>query len=147
MSITRYEPRNLITQLQNDINRMFSNFGVTLPEESALSANSWSPAVDIKEEDSRFVVHADLPGVDPKDIELSMQNGMLTIRGKRQSEKKEEKAGYLRTERFSGEFLRRFTLPDTADAERVSARTEKGVLEVIIPKRAAAQPRKIEIKS
>jgi HSP20 family protein len=147
MAVTLYEPRSLVAQLQNDLNRIFSSFGTRAMDEPELPSGTWLPSVDIKEEPNRFVVRADLPGVDPKDIELSMHNGALSIRGKRETEKKEEKGGYLRTERYSGEFFRRFMLPDTADGEQVSARSEKGVLEIVIPKRQAAQAKKIEIKS
>jgi HSP20 family protein len=102
--------------------------------------------VDIKEEAERFVIHADVPGVDPKDIEVTMEDGVLTIRGERKSESREEQDGWKRVERVSGQFFRRFTLPDTADAEGISATGANGVLEVIIPKQAKAQPRKIQVK-
>ncbi|MBL6750220.1 MAG: Hsp20/alpha crystallin family protein [Nevskia sp.] len=146
MNINRYEPRSLIGQLQNDINRMFSNFGWA-PGDGDIVGSNWAPAVDIKEDDKQFCIRADLPGVEPKDIEVTMDHGALTIRGKRASEKKEEKDGWLRTERFSGEFYRRLMLPDTADAEHVDASTEKGVLEITIPKRPAAQAKRVEVKT
>jgi HSP20 family protein len=92
------------------------------------------------------VLHADVPGVDPTDIELQMENGVLTLRGERKSEVKEEKDNYHRVERVTGSFYRRFTLPDTADAENISAKSVNGVLEVRIPKQARVQPRRIEVQ-
>jgi HSP20 family protein len=107
----------------------------------------WSPAVDVKEEADRFVILADLPGVDPKDIEVSMENGVLSIRGERKSEKEEDRDGFHRVERVRGTFYRRFSLPDTADSERIEAHGKDGVLEIAIPKQKKVQPRKITVGS
>src|SRR3546814_19363927 len=93
----------------------------------------------------RYLVHADIPGVDPKDIEITLEGGMLTIRGSRTEEAKDEREGYRRVERFSGEFFRRFALPDVADVANVSAHTDKGVLEISIPKAAASKARRIKV--
>ena len=98
----------------------------------------WAPTVDIREEENRFVLSADLPGVDPTDIEVTMEDGVLTLRGKRTLAQREEREGYRRVERVSGQFFRRFTLPDTADAESISAKSNQGVLEVVIPEAAQA---------
>lgn len=144
MNLIPYETRNLMTQFHNEFNRMLSNFN-RMQDESAGSA--WSPAIDIREEPTRFVVSADLPGIDPKDIEVTMDQGVLTISGKRQSESTEEKNGYLRTERSRGEFFRRLQLPATADGEHVTAKSDKGVLEITIPKREAAKAKRVEIKA
>ncbi len=145
MNLIPYESRNLMNQFQNDFNRMLGAFGRWHDDQTA--AVAWAPSVDVKEEANRFVVRADLPGVEPKDIEVTLQQGVLTISGKRGSEKKEEKDGYIRTERSSGEFYRRLVLPDTADAEQVAAASDKGVLEVIIPKREVAKAKRIEVKA
>lgn len=144
MNLIPYETRSLMNKFHNDFNRMFADLN-RATDETASSA--WAPAIDVKEEASRFVVRADLPGIDPKDIEITMDHGALTISGKRQSEKKEEKDGYLRTERISGEFFRRLVLPDTADSQHVAAKADKGVLEIAIPKREAAKAKRIEIQS
>ena len=93
------------------------------------------------------MIHADIPGVDPKDIDVHMENGILTIKGERQSETKEEREGYKRVERVRGSFYRRFSLPDTADAEAISAKSQHGVLEVVIPKQQKVQPRRIQVES
>ncbi|MCC5810864.1 MAG: Hsp20/alpha crystallin family protein [Ectothiorhodospiraceae bacterium] len=116
-------------------------------DDESMSPTDWAPDVDVREEDDRFVVRADLPGVDPEDIEVTLEKNVLTIRGERTEEKKEEREGYHRTERFQGKFLRRFLLPDTGDASDVSARSDKGVLEITIPKSRRPQPTRIEVKS
>jgi HSP20 family protein len=146
MALMRYEPLNLLNQLQREVNRLFetSRFG---DEETGHMLADWMPAVDIKEEPTQFVIHADLPGVDIKDIEVTLENGVLTLKGQRASEKKEETEQYRRVERVRGTFLRRFSLPEAVDAEKVAAKCKDGVLEVIVPKREAAQPRRIAIES
>jgi HSP20 family protein len=110
------------------------------------AAAEWVPSVDIKEEAERFVIHADVPGVDPKDIEISMEDGVLSLSGERKSETREQEAGWKRQERRTGRFLRRFTLPEGTDAEGISAQGSHGVLEIVIPKIAKVQPRKISVK-
>lgn len=150
MSIVRYEPWALMNRLSRGLDREFDRlFAAQLDgaDESRSSVVDWVPAVDIKEEDKQFVLHADLPGVDPKDIEITMEKGLLTIRGRRQSEAREEKNGYRRVERVSGEFYRRFTLPDTADSQAIKARSANGVLEVTIPKQATVLPRRIDVET
>lgn len=146
MALIRYEPFTLLNQLQREVNRLFetSRFG---DEESGHILADWMPAVDIKEEARQFVIRADLPGVDLKDIEVTLENGVLTLKGQRASETKEETEQYRRVERVRGTFLRRFSLPDVADAEKVGAKCKDGVLEVVVPKREAAQPRRIAIES
>lgn len=146
MNMVRYEPWSLLNQLHNEIDQLFTPQRRRLGEDNANVATSdWTPAVDIKEEADRFVIHADIPGVDPKDIDVHMENGILTIRGERKSETQEEREGYKRIERVRGSFYRRFSLPDTANAEAISARSQHGVLEVVIPKQQKVQPRRIEV--
>lgn len=146
MNTIRYEPWGLMNQLHNEMNRLFDR-GLTADNETDLTATDWVPAVDIKEEPNRFLIHADVPGVDPKDIEITMEGGMLTLKGERKNESREERDGYRRVERVSGQFFRRFTLPETADAEGVNAKGVNGVLEISIPKQAKALPRKITVKA
>jgi len=148
MALTRYEPWTLLNQFQKDINRLYQ---VQAGEDqdadnSSVVTSSWIPAVDIKEEDKRFVLHADLPGIDPKDIDVTMEKGVLTIKGERVVEKEEEEGGYKRIERARGTFYRRFSLPDTADPEGIKASSKNGVLEVEIPKKEQVQPRKITVQ-
>ena len=144
MALVRYEPWSMLNQLRREMDRMFE--GGEGEENSAIATSDWIPAVDIKETKDAFVLHADVPGVDPKDIEVHMENGILTIKGERESEKKEEKEGYKRVERQYGSFYRRFSLPDTADAEKIAAKCKNGVVEITIPKKEAVQPRKISVE-
>ncbi|HSN18974.1 MAG TPA: Hsp20/alpha crystallin family protein, partial [Gammaproteobacteria bacterium] len=127
MNITRYQSRDLLRDLSNQMDRFLNDpFGAVYPGDPQFYADGWSPAVDIKEEADRFVVHADLPGVDAKDIDVSLENGVLSISGKRESEVKDVKDGYRRVECSYGEFRRQFTLPETADADKVTAKSDKG---------------------
>ena len=139
MAITRYEPWGLLSQLQRELERSVG--------EGSTATAEWSPAVDIKEEADKFVIHADIPGVKPEEIDISMEDGVLTIKGEKKSESKTEKEGYKRVERTYVSFYRRFSLPDTANADAISASSKHGVLEVVIPKREAVQPKKINVTS
>ena len=143
MAITRYEPWGLLTQLQRELERVRDD---TTGDGSSATAE-WAPAVDIKEESDKFVLHADLPGVKPEEIDVSMENGVLTIKGEKRTEAKIEKEGYKRVERTFGSFYRRFSLPDTANPDAISAATKNGVLEIVIPKRESVQPKKINVTS
>ena len=145
MALVRYEPWNMLDQLRKEMDRMFEGRAPSEDNGSVVTSD-WVPAVDVKEEADRFVIHADIPGVKPEDIDVHMEHGMLTIKGERESEKKEEREGYKRIERSRGSFYRRFSLPETADADKIAANSKDGVLEVIIPKQAEVQPRKIEVK-
>ena len=146
MALVRYEPWNMMTRLQNEMNRLFDDRLPRGEDNGNVVTSDWIPKVDIKEEDKRFVILADIPGVDPKDIEVTMENGLLTIKGERASESTEEREGYKRIERSRGSFYRRFSMPDTADAEKISAHGKNGVLEIVIPKHERLQPRKISVK-
>ncbi|HSC46834.1 MAG TPA: Hsp20/alpha crystallin family protein [Gammaproteobacteria bacterium] len=146
MNVIRYEPWTAMDQLMN---HLFDGRRLALAGETAAASApgiAWTPTVDIKEEAGRYVIHADVPGVDPKDIEVTLDEGVLTLSGERKSESRTEEDGWKRVERVSGQFLRRFTLPETVDAEGVSARGANGVLEIVIPKQAKVQPKKIEVK-
>ncbi|MFA5626552.1 MAG: Hsp20/alpha crystallin family protein [Thiohalomonadaceae bacterium] len=142
MSLVHYNPWGLLDQLRRELDR-----GQEGREEGNVStAADWVPAVDIKEEGDCFVIRADVPGVDPSLIEVHAENGMLVIKGERESEKKEEREGYKRVERVYGSFFRRFSLPDTADTEKITAKSSNGVLEVRVPKHEKLQPRKIAVE-
>jgi len=151
MALVRYEPWNLLNRLQKEFN-LQNNLDpyareVEDDDNSDVVTSHWRPAVDIKEEENRFVIYADLPGVDPKDIEITMEKGVLTLKGERSEETKEEHEGYKRVERTRGSFYRRFSLPDTADAELIEAEGKNGVLEITLPKHEKVQPRKIDVRS
>jgi HSP20 family protein len=140
MTLVRYEPWALVSRFQRQLDR-------ALGENLDGASVSWIPHVDIHEEAERFVVVADLPGVDSKDIEITADKGVLTVKGERRSEKKSSKDGFESVERASGSFLRRFTLPESADAEAIKATHVNGVLELSIPKRPQEQPRRISVQA
>jgi HSP20 family protein len=143
MALVRYEPWSMLDQLRKEMDRAFER---STGETGNVVTSDWTPAVDIKESDNAFTIIADIPGVDPKDIEVHMENGMLTIKGERETEKKEEQEGYKRVERSYGSFYRRFTMPDTANSEKIGAKSKNGVLEITIPKHEKVQPRKIAVQ-
>ena len=145
MSLVRYQPWNTMEELRREMGRMFDSHP-SAEEGSSIATSDWTPAVDIKENEKEFIIHADIPGVEPDKIDVHMEDGMLTIKGERESETKEEREGYKRIERQRGTFYRRFSLPDTANADAISAKSNNGVLEITIPKQEKAQPRKIEVK-
>ncbi|MCF6212162.1 MAG: Hsp20/alpha crystallin family protein [Gammaproteobacteria bacterium] len=147
MTLVRYEPWNVLQQLQREMNSLFDTRLPAEGENGNVATSDWAPAVDIKEEDDRFLVLADIPGVDPEDIEVNMENGILSIKGERKSEHTEEKEGYKRIERAYGSFHRRFTLPESADPEGIKAKSIHGSLEIVIPKREAVQPQRIAVES
>lgn len=146
MAIVRYEPWAVVNRLHQSLDHFF-NETFSSPEASSSPSVAWVPRVDVHEEKDRFVVLADVPGVESKDIDITAENGVLTIRGERRSEKRETDNGYERVERVSGAFLRRFTLPEGANTESIKAKQTNGVLEVTIPKTPAVQPRRISIDS
>ena len=138
-------------QMQNELRQAFDRFfGSSLMNEgtaddSSVVTSQWVPHVDVKEEKDRFVLYADLPGIDPDDIEVSMDKGILTIKGERSSESTQETDRFSRIERSYGSFHRRFALPDSADPEGIQARGRNGVLEILIPKRPESSPRRIQV--
>ncbi|MGH8531092.1 MAG: Hsp20/alpha crystallin family protein [Nevskiales bacterium] len=139
-----YEPVGMLSKLHYEMNRLFEPG--SLPDLTGASG-VWTPAVDIKEEENRYLIHADVPGIKPEDIEVTLERGVLTLRGKRVAESRAEQASYRRLERYRGEFARHFALPDTADEERVDARIKDGVLEVVINKKESSKPRRIAVKA
>ncbi|OUD16331.1 heat-shock protein Hsp20 [Thioflexithrix psekupsensis] len=144
MSTVRQEPWDLFKQVFKDLNHWYEQTQA-YGDQSTVATSNWIPAVDIREEAQQFVLEADIPGVDPQAIEVSMENGMLTIKGTRELVDKEEHKSYRRVERVRGHFYRRFSLPETADAENIAASEKHGVLTITIPKKAVAQPRKIAV--
>ena len=151
MALIRYEPWNLLDRLQREFNlqNILDPYAKDLvgDDNSDMVTSHWRPAVDIKEEDDRFVIYVDLPGVDPKDIKITMEQGVLTLKGECSKEAKEERDGYKRVERVSENFYRRFSLPETVDAERIEAEGKNGVLQLTLPKQEKEQARKITVKS
>jgi len=145
MNLTRYEPWSIVDLLHRDLDRIAAR---RLPlNDTDAAVAEWVPAVDIVEHTDRFVLRADVPGVAPSDIEVSMDAAVLTVSGHRYEEARDEDAGMQRVERVSGRFFRRFSLPDTADAESIKAQCKNGILEVTIPKLPEVQARRIEVEA
>jgi HSP20 family protein len=146
MSLIRYPYRNE-GLFQDEMKQMFDKFfNAGDGDASSVVTSQWVPRVDIREEGNRFVIFADLPGVDPKDIEVNMDKGILSIRGERSIEQKTEDERFSRIERAHGVFHRRFALPESADPEGISASGRHGVLEITIPKRPETTPRRIQVQ-
>ncbi|HIY72040.1 MAG TPA: Hsp20/alpha crystallin family protein [Candidatus Luteimonas excrementigallinarum] len=147
--------RNLMRQSQQwpvssafpeDVRQVFNQFFSDEDRDgSSVVTSQWAPRVDIKEEAERFLILADLPGIDPQDVEVLMDKGILSIKGERKDETREEGGKFSRIERRYGSFHRRFALPDSADADGVTAAGSNGVLEISIPKRAESTPRRIQV--
>ena len=144
MTFTRFEPWNYLDLLHRDLDRLVGDRRRPSDDDSVAD---WTPAVDIIEEKERFVLRADVPGVRPDDIDVSMDNGILSVSGERHAIARDEESGVQRIERATGRFLRRFTLPETANAEAVTARCTDGILEVTIPKAPEVQARRITVEA
>ncbi|MEK6805841.1 MAG: Hsp20/alpha crystallin family protein [Pseudomonadota bacterium] len=146
MTLVRYQPWSLHRELWNEVNQLFDRVAASNDGSSGATAD-WAPPVDIEEYADRFVLTADVPGVDPASIEVTLENGVLTLSGTREQVVQKEGVESRRTERVTGRFHRRFSLPDTVDSDTVRAQGKFGVLEITIPKRAATQPRRITVKT
>lgn len=144
MNVTRYEPWSLLNLMHRDLNRIAGQHGT---DDVGNSVADWVPAVDIVEEKERFILKADLPGVGPEDIDVNMEDGVLSLSGERQQEASSDIDGLRRVERASGKFYRRFSLPDTANADEISARSANGILEISIPKAPEIQARRIMVEA
>ena len=143
-SITRFEPFRGVTSLQEQINRLFSETFDRSTDEGSLT--TWAPAVDIYETEQELVVKADLPDVKPEDLDIRVENNILTIRGERKFEKKVNENNYLRIERSYGSFSRSFSLANTVNTEAIKADYKDGVLTLSIPKREEAKPKQIKVQ-
>jgi HSP20 family protein len=142
-TLTRWEPFRGANSLQDQVNRLFNDVLERRGEESSLTA--WAPAVDIYETEQELVVKADLPDVDPKDLDIRVENNILTIRGERKFEKKVSEENYLRVERAYGSFARSFTLANTVNSDAIKAEYQSGALTMTIPKKEEAKPKQIKV--
>ena len=138
MNLVRFEPWSIAYRIHSDFDRR---------PHTATPASHWVPAFDVIEEKERFVLRADVPGVAAADIDVSMEDGVLSVSGERLAESRDEIDGLRRFERASGRFYRRFTLPETADATGIAAKSTNGILEVTIPKLPQVQPRRINVEA
>jgi HSP20 family protein len=142
-TLNRWEPFRGAATLQEQINRVFGNVLDRTGEDSNLT--TWAPAVDIYENEHELTVKADLPDVDAKDLDIRVENNILTIRGERKFEKQQKEGNYLRVERSYGSFARSFSLANTVNAEAIKADYQNGVLTLSIPKREEAKPKQIKV--
>ena len=134
-ALIKYSPWSILRDIQDDVNQIFER-----------NTGHWSPRVDITEQKDKFCVIADLPGVDPKNIHVSIEGNILSIQGERKSEERKEEKGYTRIERFSGSFHRQFSLPNNINPGKIEADYKNGVLELSIPKKEPNVPQKIDVK-
>ncbi len=143
-TISRWEPFRGLSTLHDQVNRLFNETVLRgHGEDSALT--TWSPAVDIYETENELVVKADLPDVSEKDIDVRVENNLLTVRGERKFEKSVSEDNYLRVERSYGAFSRSFSLPNTVNAEQIQVEYKNGVLTVTMPKREESKPRQVKV--
>jgi len=146
-SIVRWDPFKEMATLQERMNRMFEDVWGRgrRPDEDFISG-SWVPPVDVRETKDTLEISVELPGIEPKNVEVSVESGVLTLKGARQFEKAAEGETYHRVERAYGAFERSFTLPTNVDAERIQASYRHGILHLTVPKREEARPKAINIK-
>jgi HSP20 family protein len=148
-SLIPWRERNggALAQLHNEMDNLFHRFIGEPLEEFGQTMKTWTPRVDIEETDKEILVKVDLPGVEPKDVDISVAEGSLIVKGEKKEEREDKKKNYHKIERFVGQFYRELPLPPAADPERITAAGAKGVITVIIPKKATAQPKKIAVKA
>ena len=147
MNIVRYDPFRDLRSLQDEMNRLFSSTFTRGGSDEQMFGGTWNPNVDIFENKDSIVLEADLPGLKPEDVNISIENNVLTISGERKFEKKDEGDNFHRVERGYGSFTRSFTLPPTVSSENATAEFENGILHLTLVKREEAKPRRIEIKA
>jgi len=142
--ITRWDPFREFSTLQDRMNRLFRDSFSEGGEES-LTPSSFAPPVDVYEDEHNVTLKIEVPGIEEKDIDVRIENNVLTVHGERKFEKEEKEENYRRVERQYGSFTRTFTLPNTVDSEKVSADYDKGVLKIALPKKAEAKPKQIKV--
>jgi len=145
MSIVRYDPFRDLRTLQEEVNRLFSNNLTPSFGDEGIGRGAWNPNVDIYENKDQIVLEAELPGMNREDFDLTIENSVITLRGERRFEKKDDADNYHRVERAYGSFTRSFTLPQTVSGDGAAAEYRNGVLRVTLPKREETKARRIEI--
>lgn len=145
MSITKHDPFRELRGLQDEMNRLFVS-NLSRGDDREIMRGAWTPSVDIFENKDNLVIEAELPGMKPEDVNVSIENNVLSLHGERRFEKKDEGGNVHRVERAYGSFTRSFTLPPTVSSENVNAVFDNGVLKLTLAKREEAKPRRIEIK-
>ena len=147
MNVVKYDPFRDLRTLQDEMNRLFSGSFSRANSQDEVLRGAWSPSVDIFENKNEIVLEAELPGMSVEDVNISIENNVLTLHGERRFEKKDEGDNFHRVERSYGSFTRSFTLPPTVSSENANAEFNNGVLRLTLAKREEAKPRRIEIKA
>ncbi len=147
MALIRWEPVRELNTIQSEMNRLFNSFFESPTASNGTAARRWIPAMDLVETDEDFVLRADLPGLTESDINIELEDNILTVSGERRAQQEERRDGYYRVERASGSFSRSLTLPEGVDPDKIHAGFEHGVLEVRIPKPEQRKPRKVTISA
>jgi HSP20 family protein len=145
MAIVRWEPLRELASIQSEMNRLFNTVFEPAPTGNGGALRRWLPPMDLVETGDHFVLRADLPGLSEEDVNIEVEDNVLTVSGERKAEHETTKEGYHRVERAFGSFSRSLTLPEGVDAEQVAASFDRGVLEIRIPKPEQRKPRKISI--
>lgn len=143
--ITRWDPFREFSTLQDRMNRLFRDSYGPEGREESLTSTTFAPPVDVYEDEHNVTLKIEVPGIDEKDIDVRIENNVLTVHGERKFEKEEKEENFRRVERQYGSFTRTFTLPNTVDSEKVSANYEKGILKLTLPKKAEAKPKQIKV--
>ena len=141
--LTRWDPLRDLQRMQDEMNRLFDD---RLTTRGSGESVGWTPSVDIYEDEESISLRFELAGVDPKDVDIRFENGVLTLRGERKLEREEKRDNYHRVELSYGTFTRSFSLPGTIDAERIKAESKNGILAVLLPKKPEAKPKSIQVK-
>jgi HSP20 family protein len=142
-TLTRWDPFRELAGLQDRMNRLFQDSYAGREED--LTTSGFAPPVDIYEDEHNLTLKLEVPGIEEKDIDIRMENNVLTVRGERKLEKEEKEENFHRVERRYGSFVRAFTLPNTVDPDSVKANYDKGVLKITFAKKAEAKPKQIKI--
>lgn len=146
-TIVRWDPFRDLVSIQDELNRLFGRTYAGVEPTRRTAAGSWMPSMDVYETDEKIVATVELPGIDPKDVEVQVEDSTLTVSGSREFSSEVEEEHYHRIERRYGSFSRAIALPQTVDTDRVEARFDKGVLMVEVPKIEKAKPKKIRVKA
>lgn len=146
-TLVRWDPFRDLVSIQDELNRLFGRTYAGIEPTRAAASGSWMPSMDVYETEDEIVVTVDIPGIDPKDVDVSVEDSTLTVSGKREFSNEVKEESYHRIERRYGSFARAIALPQTADTEKVAASFDKGVLTIEVPKVEKAKPKKIQVKA
>ncbi|MCH7826827.1 MAG: Hsp20/alpha crystallin family protein [Bacteroidetes bacterium] len=146
MTLIKWNPTSDLFNLEKEFNKMFNKFGISRADEDAYENAVWSPLADISEDDDKYVIKLDLPGIDKKDVKLSFIDGQITISGEKKKENGEKNTKYHSVERMFGKYSRSFLFPTEIKEDKIDAQFKNGQLTIIIPKADEVKPKEIEIK-